>query len=97
MPPLYREEGHSLLIREEENASCLYKEEGHSLLFREEEYASSLYIRETLSPLQRGGVCLLSLEKRDTLSSSGMRSMPPLYREEGHSLLFREEEYASSL
>jgi hypothetical protein len=23
--------------------------------------------------------------------------MPPLYREEGHSLLFREEAYASSL
>ena len=75
----------------------LYKEEGHSLLIREEEYASSLSRRGTLSPLQRGGVCLLSIEKRDTLSSSERTIMPPLYREEGHSLLLREEEYASYL
>ena len=42
MPPLYREEGHSLLFREEEYASSLDREEGHSLLAREEEYAPSL-------------------------------------------------------
>ena len=75
----------------------LYQEEGPSLLFMDEEYASSMWRRETLSPLQRGGVCLIHLQKRDTLSSSNRRSMPPLYREERHSLLIREEEYASSL
>jgi hypothetical protein len=75
----------------------LSREERHSLLIRDEEYASSISRRGTLSPLQRGGVCLLSIKKRDTLSSSEKRSMPPLYREEGHSLLFREEAYASSL
>ena len=96
MPPLYREEGHAPLFREEEYAP-LCREEIHSLLFRDEEYASTLSRRETLSPHHRGGICLLSIEKRDTLSSSERRSMPPLYREEGHSLLFREEEYASSL
>ena len=74
-----------------------HREEGHSLLFRKEGYASSLYRKGTLSPLQRGGVCLLSIEKRDTLSSSERRSMPPLYKEKGHPLLFRKEEYASSL
>ena len=75
----------------------LYIEEGHFLLFSEEEYAASLARRGTPSPLQRGGLCLLSVEKRDSLSSSERMRMPPLYREEGHSLLFREEEYASSL
>jgi hypothetical protein len=37
------------------------------------------------------------VEKRDTLSSSERRSMPHPFTEEGHSLLVKEEEYASSL
>ena len=70
MPPLYREEGHSLCSSERRSMPPLYIEEGHFLLFSEEEYAASLSRRGTPSPLQRGGVCLLSVEKRDSLSSS---------------------------
>ena len=83
MPPLYREEGHPLLFRR--GGVCLLSIEKRDTL--------SL----SLSLHQRGGVCLLSIAERDTPSYSERRSMPPLYTEEGHPLLFRDEEYASSL
>jgi len=42
MPPLDREERHSLLFIEKESASSLYREERPSLLVIEKESASSL-------------------------------------------------------
>ena len=77
MPLCYREERHSLLVREEDYASSLQRLEASSSLHREGVCLMSVEKKDTLSsperrslpPLYTEGVCLLSIEKRYNASS----------------------------
>ena len=77
MPPLYREERHSILFMEEVSAPSLQRRETLSPRHRE--------------GVHREGVCLLAIQKRGTLPSSYIRkaSASSMHRRGTRSLLYR--------
>jgi hypothetical protein len=95
---IYREDRHSVFFIETESAASLYREERHSLRCAEKEFASSIKEEDgALSSLHPKGVYPISIQKRHTLPLSSRMSLPPLYIEERHSLLFIKKASASSL